>query len=161
VALIALLGSSQAEAAGLFDGLARAIFGSPRVYATPIYEEDEPVRRAVRRRPPEVASKPKPPTVQLDPATDPDWYLKDPTLRRGDIVVTRRGVLVYQGRDAGAASPSDFAALGGNPGDKGWKGQLQAAAAGGRSFFRDRAAPGTTTASLDASTEAVTRMATQ
>ena len=45
VAVAILLGGlSQAQAAGLFEGLARAIFGSPRLYASPIYERDEPPR---------------------------------------------------------------------------------------------------------------------
>ena len=89
VAVAILLGGlSQAQAAGLFEGLARAIFGSPRLYASPIYERDEPPRPRQRHRAPEVASKPTPPVVALDPQTDPYWYLKDPTLRRGDIVVT-------------------------------------------------------------------------
>jgi hypothetical protein len=56
--------------------------------------------------------------------------------------------MVYQGRDADLLSKADFSALGGKPGDKGWKGQLQAAAAGGRTFFRDGATPQTATASL-------------
>jgi hypothetical protein len=33
---------------------------------------------------------------KLDPSKDPNWFLKDPTLRAGDVVVTTRGVLVYQ-----------------------------------------------------------------
>ncbi|UZF92314.1 hypothetical protein [Bosea sp. NBC_00550] len=125
-----------AQAAGLFDELARAIFGGgPRLRASPIYELDEaPRMRAPRPRAPEAASKPKPPVVQLDPQTDRQWYLKDPTLRRGDIVVTAGGVLVYQGRDADALHSADFVALGGGD-SKGWKQQLQAAAAGGRNMF--------------------------
>lgn len=131
----------QAQAANVFDELARAIFGGgPRLRATPIYEyeEERPRRAAPRPRAPEVSSKPAPPVVQLDPTSDPHWYLKDPTLRRGDIVVTASGVLVYRGRDADSLRPADFVALGGTPGDKGWKGQLQAAAAGGRNFFHDQ-----------------------
>ena len=136
VATLALSAAPSAQAAGLFDELARAIFGGgPRLRASPIYEYDEPPRPRVHKpRAPEAASKPKPPVVQLDPQTDPHWYLKDPTLRRGDIVVTAGGVLVYQGRDADALHSSDFVALGGADA-KGWKQQLQAAAAGGRTMF--------------------------
>ena len=72
--------------------------------------------------------------IKLDPQTDPYWYLKDPTLRRGDIVVTAGGVLVYQGRDSDASRPADFVALGGSD-PKGWKQKLQTAAAGGRTMF--------------------------
>ena len=140
-AALAFSAAPSAQAAGLFDDLARALFGGgPRLRASPIYEyDDEPRVRAPRARAPasEASSKPKPPVVQLDPQADKQWYLKDPTLRRGDVVVTAHGVLVYQGRDSDHLIEADFTALGGNSGEKGWKGQLQAAAAGGRSFFRD------------------------
>ncbi|MGX5734216.1 hypothetical protein [Bosea thiooxidans] len=135
VAALAVMAAPGAEAAGLFDELARAIFGGrPRVYATPIYEYDEPRARPAKPRAPEGASKPKPPVVKLDPSTDPHWYLKDPTLRRGDIVVTQNGVLVYQGRDSDDSRPADFVALGGTD-SKGWKHRLNEAAAGGRNVF--------------------------
>lgn len=143
-AALAFSAAPSAQAAGLFDDLARALFGGgPRLRASPIYEyDDEPRMRAPRHRAPapEAASKPKPPVVQLDPQADKQWYLKDPTLRRGDIVVTARGVLVYQGRDADAARPVDFVALGGSDA-KGWKQQLQTAAAGGRARFSDLSTP--------------------
>ena len=142
-AALVMAAAPAAEAAGLFDDLARALFGGgPRLRASPIYEyyDDEPRVRAPRARAPEVSSKPKPPVVQLDPQTDKQWYLKDPTLRRGDIVVTAGGVLVYQGRDADASRPADFVALGGSD-SKGWKQQLQSAAAGGRARFNDLSTP--------------------
>lgn len=129
-----VVSAAPAAQAGIFDSLARAIFGPQRLRAVPIYEQEAPVPRAPRPRAPEVSSKPKPPVVQLDPATDPHWYLRDPTLRRGDIVVTATGVLVYQGRDSDTIRPADFTALGGSDA-KGWKQQLHAAAAGGRNVF--------------------------
>ena len=148
---LALSAAPSAQAAGLFDELARAIFGGgPRLRASPIYEYDEPPRpRVSRPRAPEAASKPKPPVVQLDPQTDKQWYLKDPTLRRGDIVVTAGGVLVYQGRDADAARPADFVALGGSD-SKGWKQQLQTAAAGGRARFGNLGTPAKTAVTAEA-----------
>lgn len=134
-ALLAVAVAPGAQAAGLFDGLARAIFGQPRLQASPIYEYDDDRPRArPRPRAPEAAPKPKPPVVKLDPQSDRNWHLKDPTLRRGDIVVTTGGVLVYQGRDSDATSPADFVALGGSD-PKGWKHNLQTAAAGGRTVF--------------------------
>lgn len=141
-AALAFSAAPSAQAAGLFDDLARALFGGgPRLRASPIYEyDDEPRVRAPRTRAPEVSSKPKPPVVQLDPQADKQWYLKDPTLRRGDIVVTAGGVLVYQGRDADATRPADFVALGGSD-SKGWKQQLQTAAAGGRARFNNLSTP--------------------
>jgi hypothetical protein len=139
--LLAVAAAPGARAAGLFDGLARAIVGQSRLYASPIYELDDEMPRArPRPRAPEAApSKPKSPVVQLDPQTDRNWYLKDPTLRRGDIVVTASGVLVYQGRDSDAARPGDFVALGGSD-SKGWKQTLQSAAAGGRNMFHSEPA---------------------
>lgn len=134
VAVMAAAGA-PAQAANIFEELGRALFGGgPRLRATPIYEYDEPQQRLPRAKAPEVSSKPKPPVVQLDPSSDPNWYLKDPTLRRGDIVVTAAGVLVYQGRDSDAMRPADFTALGGSD-SKGWKQRLHEAAAGGRNVF--------------------------
>lgn len=142
VAAVATIAATMpAGAAGLLDDLANALFGRPRPRPVIEYEPYDPLSVTVKphrkRASAEVASKPKPPVVKLDPQRDPDWYLKDPTLRRGDVVVTARGVLVYQGRDSDHMIDGDFTALGGKPGEKSWKGQLQAAAAGGRSFFRD------------------------
>lgn len=157
-----LLGASQVQAANIFDDFASAFFGAPRRQA-PVasIENYDPLNVTVkpqRQSYPEVSSKPSPPVVQLDPSSDPNWYLKDPTLRRGDIVVTAAGVKVYQGRDADMLDKADFAALGGKAGDKGWKGQLQMAAAGGRTFFRDGVPTKTATASLkDQPVETATR----
>ncbi|BCB21014.1 hypothetical protein [Bosea sp. ANAM02] len=151
-AALLMAAAPGAEAAGLFDDLARAFFGGgPRLRASPIYEYDDgPRMRAPRARAPEVSSKPRPPVVQLDPQADKQWYLKDPTLRRGDIVVTAGGVLVYQGRDADASRPADFVALGGKD-SKGWKQQLQTAAAGGRARFSDLSAPARAAVTAEAS----------
>ncbi|GAU85335.1 hypothetical protein BIWAKO_05280 [Bosea sp. BIWAKO-01] len=49
--------------------------------------------------------------VKLDPAADQYWYLDDPTLRRGDIVVTHADVLVFEGRAGQNHRASDFTAL--------------------------------------------------
>jgi hypothetical protein len=50
--------------------------------------------------------------AQIDPLTDPNWYLNDPTLRRGDIVVLERRVLVYEGRTQnGPHARAEFADL--------------------------------------------------
>ena len=141
VAVMAAAGA-PAQAANIFEELGRAIFGgSPRLRATPIYEYHEPRQPMPRQKAPEVSSKPKPPVVQLDPSADPHWYLKDPTLRRGDIVVTAQGVMVYQGGRGGDGRRSDFTALSAGKDSKGWKQQLETAAAGGRSFFEGATAP--------------------
>lgn len=144
VAAFALAGTPGARAANLFDDLARTLFGGgQRLKATPIYEYEAPAPASLpRQRAPEVSSKPKPPVVQLDPATDPNWYLKDPTLRRGDIVVTASGVMVFQGgRGSEDNRRAEFTALGGGKDAKGWRYQLETAAAGGRNFFDPASAP--------------------
>ena len=103
---------ASAPAAGLFDAIT-AIFGadppplSPRYYghARPygLSEETEPLDvpvrgRRVGRTPvrAEVPS-PKPVNTAIDPVRHPDWFLHDPTLRRGDIVVLKNSVLVVEG----------------------------------------------------------------
>lgn len=147
----------QAQAANIFDDFAKAFFGRPaapqvqQIYSDPLEMTVQPRRKIPKFS--ETSTKPPPPVVQLDPATDPNWYLADPTLRRGDIVVTNGGVLVYQGRDSDDLRRSDFAALGGGKpnskkaGSSAWQQQLQQAAAGGRSFFRYEA-PAIATVSL-------------
>lgn len=115
IAVSSVVLAAPAQSAGLLDDLARALFGRPTPRVYPI--DPEPLDVTVRptRRPNQrkvVASKPAPPAVKLDPATDQYWYLSDPTLRRGDIVVTRSDVLVFEGRASLSHSASDFTALG-------------------------------------------------
>jgi hypothetical protein len=133
---IGLAASMPAKAAGFFDDLAGALFGRPAPRATIFHEPLEMTVQPRRMTSPEMSSRPPPPVVKLDPATEPDWYLRDPSLRRGDIVVTATGVMIYQGRDSDAIRRSDFAALGAaRSGTKGWQRQVLAGAAGGRSYF--------------------------
>lgn len=164
VVVLAALAGTPAQAANIFEELGKALFGRPQprqmmvAPADPLHVTVKPRRKRAGRTPAvaaaEVSSKPPPPVVKLDPALDGRWYLKDPTLRRGDIVVTTGGVLVYRGSKADLLRAGDFTALGGKPGDKGWKGQLQAAAAGGRNFFDDPAPPQADAASLAQSEQA-------
>lgn len=44
----------------------------------------------------------------IDPVKNPQWYLDDPTMRRGDIVVLKGRVLVYEGSHH---APEDFTIL--------------------------------------------------
>ena len=165
VVVLAALAGTPAQAANIFEELGKALFGRPQprqmmvAPADPLHVTVKPRRKRAGRTPAvaaaaaEVSSKPPPPVVKLDPAQDGRWYLKDPTLRRGDIVVTTGGVLVYRGPKADLLRAGDFTALGGKAGDKGWKGQLQAAAAGGRNFFDDPAPPQADAASSFAQSE--------
>lgn len=49
--------------------------------------------------------------VSIDPEANPDWYLKDTTLRYGDILVLKTGPVVYQGSRRARAG-EDFVSLG-------------------------------------------------
>ncbi|MGO4667684.1 hypothetical protein AB4Z40_04805 [Bosea sp. 2YAB26] len=131
---------TPAHSAGFFDELARAVFGRPppQVYPTgpePLDVTVRPTRRSHQRK--AVVSRPTPPVVKLDPATDHYWYLDDPTLRRGDIVVTRSDVLVFEGRASQNHSASDFTALGKSRLVSRSTQQRVEAAAGGRKFEPD------------------------
>jgi len=127
----------QAQAAGFFDDLARAVFGGgrptpPAAIGTPFEMTVQP-----KRQKPRVAATTKPaePAVKLDPATDPYWYLNDPTLRKGDIVVTRAGVVVFDGRKASQHAPAAFTALDDTKRLPKAQQHLLQAAAGGRAYF--------------------------
>ncbi len=103
---------ASAPAAGLFDAIT-TIFGAdppplaPRYYghARPygLSEETEPLDVTVRgrhggHRPARTeAIAPKPVNTAIDPVRHPDWFLHDPTLRRGDIVVLKDRVMVVEG----------------------------------------------------------------
>jgi hypothetical protein len=50
--------------------------------------------------------------VKLDPEADPNWFLRDPTLRRGDIIVTKTGVIVFDGQAKAEHVSGDFTPLG-------------------------------------------------
>lgn len=138
---LCLAHAPQAMAAGFFDDFARALFGRP---AAPPILSDPFATKPRRHKPrPEVA-KPNAPAAKLDPATDAFWYLHDPTLRKGDIIVTRSGVVVFDGRRSTEHAPADFTTLGeARRVPKAQKEAIQAAAAAGRSFAAEnpRAGP--------------------
>ncbi|MGH6806423.1 MAG: hypothetical protein ACREEJ_06160, partial [Ensifer adhaerens] len=131
--------ATPAYSAGFFDELARTLFGrTPQVYPPapdPLDVTVRPTRRQHLRK--AVGSKPMPPTVKLDPATDQYWYLDDPTLRRGDIVVTRSDALVFEGRVSQNHSASDFTALGKSRLVSRSTQQRVEAATGGRKFVQE------------------------
>lgn len=133
----------QAQAAGFFDDLARAVFGGGR-QAPPAMIGDpfEMTVQPKRQKPRAASAKPAEPAVKLDPASDAFWYLRDPTLRKGDIVVTRTGIVVYDGRGGAEHRTGDFTALGETRRlPKAQQQTLQAAAAGGRSYFAGNPPP--------------------
>lgn len=125
----------QAEAAGFLDDLTRAIFGNPAPPAV-IGVPDGPTIRPKPSKPRPVSTKPAEPPVKLDPASDAYWYLRDPTLRKGDIVVTRSGVVVFDGQRGSDHASSDFTALEDTRRlPKAQQQTLEAAAAHGRAYF--------------------------
>lgn len=104
VAILACLGCGPAQA-GFFDELGEMFGGrGSRSYersyerSRPMYIRVSPRRYRMRptrmvrrdRRKPEVVK-----AAVIDPAKDPQWFLHDPTLRRGDIVVVKDDVLVF------------------------------------------------------------------
>ncbi len=125
----------QAQAAGFLDDLTRAIFGNPAPPAM-IGGPDGPAIRPRPSKPRPVNTKPAEPPVKLDPASDAYWYLRDPTLRKGDIVVTRSGVVVFDGQRSSGHETSDFTALASTKRlPKVQQQTLEAAAARGRAYF--------------------------
>lgn len=132
---IGLALAPPAQAAGFLDDLTRAIFGNPQ----PPAMIGEPAGSAARPRPSKprpVSTKPAEPAVKLDPGSDAYWYLRDPTLRKGDIVVTRSGVVVFDGQRSPDHASSDFTALEDTRRlPKAQQQTLEAAAARGRAYF--------------------------
>lgn len=160
-AAIGLAIAPQAEAAGFFDDLARAFFGGGRS-APPAMMRGDPFEMTVqpkRQKPRPASTKPAEPAAKLDPAKDAFWYLRDPTLRKGDIIVTRSGVVVYDGRGGAEHRPSDFTALGDTRKlPKAQQQALQAAAAAGRSYFASNPPPAVPVAAAqDGTAEAATK----
>lgn len=64
-------------------------------------------RRARAERPRER----RPAIVAIDPVANPNWFMDDPTLRRGDIVVLDGQVLVFEGGKP-PHGPESFSSLG-------------------------------------------------
>lgn len=125
----------QAQAAGFLDDLSRAIFGNPTPPAA-IGILDGPAIKPKPSKPRQASTKPAEPSVKLDAASDSYWYLRDPTLRKGDIVVTSRGIVVFDGQRSSEHASSAFTALEDTKRlPKAQQQTLEAAAARGRAYF--------------------------
>ena len=120
------VGTQAASAEGFLDALGAALFGhrpatAPGVQVPyggePLRMRVRPLRQQVghrslrKSRKSRVAAAPKAPLVKIDPDADPTWYLADATLRRGDIIVTKGGVVVFEGAAGREHGPDEFAAL--------------------------------------------------
>lgn len=113
------LSAVPAEAAG---GLLELLFGRPAYTPAPAYAPEpfdmtvrghkrKPMKARVRRAPKDGEEKTNAHLQQpLDPANDHEWFLKDPTLRRGDIIVLSNRVVVFTGA-RGQARMGDFTNL--------------------------------------------------
>lgn len=103
---VGLVGISGSAEAGLFDFL---FGGFARPQPAPQYYSPPPLEMRVNPRPKkahvreEGPAKPRVLARAIDPVKNPNWYLEDPTLRRGDVVVLKGQILVYDGgRNAGS-----------------------------------------------------------
>ena len=120
IMLASMVTATPGHAAGnLFEAIGQALFGQPAPSVAPVQPEDVgPMsvtvgpRRAAPARPRYITAKPAAPAVKLDPEADPNWFLRDPTLRRGDIIVTRTGVIVFDGQAKAEHVSGDFTPLG-------------------------------------------------
>jgi hypothetical protein len=115
-----VVGATAPANAGLFDFL----FGggyqrpAPQQYAPPAYSREPlDVRVNPQRRKATGAAKVRPGKERtkvvnkaIDPRQHPNWYLEDPTLRRGDIIVLPTGAMVYEGGSR-PQTKEDFANL--------------------------------------------------
>ncbi len=116
--LAALLAGACIVAAGPAKaGLLDLLFGHPTPAPMPSYAPEPldmtvrghaaPKPRAKKDADQEMHAKRQTP---IDPVSDPEWFLNDPTLRKGDIIVLADKVLVFNGgRDHSRARDfSDF-----------------------------------------------------
>ena len=109
----------SAQAQSLFE----VLFGRQSIFAPPppLYQPGLERRAPPLRRPPEHAITPRriqpvdakpekyaPPEVMPGPLGQ---FLRDPTLRRGDVVATSKGLMVFLGQGGSRHSERDFVAL--------------------------------------------------
>lgn len=125
-ALVASAAATSPAHAGFFDFLFGGSDGFEQPRYRPSYGGPALGVRVNPRRRPKVASLPggtqQPRTragrgakdaaapAKIDPIKNPDWYLSDATLRRGDIVVLKGKVVVFEGGRVPLAR-EDFTAL--------------------------------------------------
>lgn len=101
---------SPARAAGFWETL----FGAPQRPAYAPVPESSPLHMTVRPKQKKAVKLdggdgPKPKLVKpMEYANDPFWYLKDETLKKGDIVVLKDRVVVF---DGGARDYASFASF--------------------------------------------------
>ncbi|MGX1785214.1 hypothetical protein ACWIGM_00670 [Bosea sp. NPDC055332] len=108
--------ASPASAAGFWETL----FGVPQRRAVAPMPESVPLHMTVRPKRKKATTTldagkdgPKPKLVKpMEYASDPFWYLKDETLKKGDIIVLKDRVVVF---DGGARAYANFASFQSSP----------------------------------------------
>lgn len=115
IAIVALAAASVAASPAGAAGFWETLFGVPQ---RPTYAPvpDNPLHMTVRPKRKKAGATldagkdgPKPKLVKpMEYASDPFWYLKDETLKKGDIVVLKDRVVVF---DGGARDYANFASF--------------------------------------------------
>jgi hypothetical protein len=117
-----LAGSGSASAQGLFEALfGRSPFQSaPQIYApAPLPGYGAPQRIAPRYTPKRITREPRAPRIEVSAKPAPyvappvmpgplGKFLRDPTLRRGDVVATADGLMVFRGSSGSRHASKDF-----------------------------------------------------
>jgi hypothetical protein len=116
VTAVALLALSGGTAGAGFSDLApeppAAASAAPAMPTSNLSPRKERRSASHRLKRPKVSHRAAVLNAQIDPVVDPNWYLSDPTLRRGDMVVLENKVLVYDGRaEKGPHMRTQFADL--------------------------------------------------
>jgi hypothetical protein len=119
-AMMAAVQGASADDAGIHEFFS-SIFGGGQSQAAPSYEPaptvsgyDAPMRRASHSRPLTVRlHRPKPRIVYAEAPTKPApvSIFEDRTLRRGDAVMTAKGVRIFAGSSSWPYSERDFVGL--------------------------------------------------
>jgi hypothetical protein len=97
----------QAPAPAVAPSPGMTVTISPKSFARPRAEAVRARRVVSKHKAVRQAAAP----ANLDPSQDAEWFLKDPTLRAGDIVVLEREVLVLNGRGRGPLTRANFTSL--------------------------------------------------
>jgi hypothetical protein len=116
IAIVALAAASVAASPASAAGFWETLFGVPQRRAVAPMPEDNPLHMTVRPKRKKAATTldagkdgPKPKLVKpMEYANDPFWYLKDETLKKGDIIVLKDRVVVF---DGGARAYANFASF--------------------------------------------------
>lgn len=95
-----------------YAGFLDFLLGPPPRTETPYVSTPLEMTIRAKRRPskaPKKAQVERPPILvtPMDPVKDPNWFLSDPTLRKGDVVVLPGKVVVFNG-NRGERRRSDF-----------------------------------------------------